>query len=185
MDDTVMKFGEVTEETMCEMVHIVDGQCFPDEQRDPDFELGLYRINKFTLCALYQNGKIIGYIEMLPLTEIACNELAQGIFDVEMIKPEHVAKYNQGLTNTTLYVRTLAVLPGHGEMSVSKRLISEAAAFTLKLADEGIKVDELVTYFTNEKLEKILARRGFTQKYASGNGLPIYSLPFELVNKFV
>jgi len=180
-----MKFGEVTEETMRDMVHIIDRECFPDEQRDPDFELALYRINEQTLCALYLDGKIVGYIEMLPLTEIACDELAQGIFDVEMLKPNHIANYNKGLTNTTLYVRTLAVLPGHGELTVSKHLISEAAAFALKLADEGTKVDELVTYFTNKKLEKVLERRGFKQKYVSGDGLPIYSLPFELVHKFL
>jgi hypothetical protein len=185
MDYTILKFGEVTEETMREMVHIVDRECFPDEQRDPDYELALYRINEQTLCALYLDGKILGYIEMLPLTEIACDELAQGLFAVEMFKPDHIAKYNKGLTNTTLYIRTLAVLPGHGEMTVSKRLISEAAAFAMKLADEGIRVDELVTYFTNKKLERILARSGFKQKYVSGNGLPIYSLPFELVHKFI
>jgi hypothetical protein len=185
MDYTILKFGEVTEETMRDMVHTVDCECFPDEQRDPDFELSLYRINEQTLCAIYLDGKIVGYIEMLPLTEIAYDELAQGIFDVEMFKPEHIAKYNKGLTSTTLYVRTLAVLPGHGEMTVSTRLISEAAAFALKVADEGIGVNELVTYFTNKKLERILARRGFMQKYVSGNGLPIYSLPVEQIHTFL
>jgi len=185
MDYTIMKFGEVTEDTMHEIVSVIDCRCFPDEQHDPDYELALYRINKHALCVVHHDGKIIGYIEMLPLTEIACVELAQGVFDVEMFKPEHIAKYNQGLTNITLYIRTLAVLPGNGEMTVFKRLISEAAAFAVKLTDEGIKVDEFVAYFTNEKVEKILVRRGFVHKYASKNGLPIYSLPFEHIHKII
>ena len=51
--------------------------------------------------------------------------------------------------------------------------------------DEGIKVNEMLTYFTNDKLEKILVRRGFKQKYVSGNVLPVYSLPAELIHNFV
>jgi len=140
---------------MREMVRVIDCRCFPDEPHDPDYELAMYRINKYTLCALYHDEKITGYIEMLPLTELAYDELAQGIFDVELLKPEHIAEYKPGLTNATLYVRTLAVLPEHGKMTASMRLISEAAAFALKLTDEGTKVNEMLTYFTNEKLKKI------------------------------
>jgi hypothetical protein len=218
MDYTIIKFGEVTEEMMREMVHVVDRQCFPDEQHDTDYERALYKRNNHTLCALYHSRcndsqtsdnyirrndiyiksrydsrsrlsycdeKIIGYIEMLPLSEVACDELTQGVFDVEVFSPEHIAQYKQGLTNVTLYVRTLAVLPEYGKMTASMRLISEAAAFALKLADDGIKVNEMLAYFTNDKLEKILARRGFKQKYVSQDGLSIYSLPAELIHLFV
>jgi len=184
-DYTIIDFGEVTEVMMREMVSLIDSQCFPDEQHDPDYESALYKKNKHTLCALYQDEKIIGYIEMLPLTELACNELAQGSFDVEMFGLEHIAEYKQGLTNATLYVRTLAVLPGLGKMTASVQLISKAAAFALKLVDEGIKVNEMLAYFTNEKLEKILARKGFKQKYISRDGLAVYSLPAELIHLFV
>ena len=185
MDYTIINFGGVTEEMMREIVRVIDRQCFPDEQHDPDYEFALYRMNNHTLCALYHDEKITGYIEMLPLTELACDELTQGVFDVEMFRTEQIAEYKQGLTNTTLYVRTLAVLPGHGKMAASMRLISEAAAFAMKLAETGVKVDELVTYFTNEKLEKILARKGFKQKYLCRNGFPIYSLPAEHIPLFV
>ena len=185
MDYSIIKFGGVTEGMMHEMVRVIDRRCFPGERHDPDYELALYRINKHTLCALYHDEKIIGYIEMLPLTDLARDELAQGIFDVDVFRLEHIAEYKQGSTNATLYVRTLAVLPGHGKMTASMRLISEAAAFAIRLAEEGIKVDEIVTYFTNEKLEKVLTRRGFKQKYVSGNGLPVYSLPAEHIHLFV
>jgi len=122
---------------------------------------------------------------MLPLTGLACDELSQGIFGVEMFRSEHIAKYKQGLTNVTLYVRTLAVLPGYGKMTASMRLISEAASFALRLADEGIRVNEMLAYFTNDKLERIIVRKGFKQKYVSRSGLPVYSLPADLIHTFV
>jgi GNAT superfamily N-acetyltransferase len=185
MDFIIKGFGEVTEETMLEIVRIIDRQCFSDEHHDLDYELMLHRINKRTLCALYQNEELAGYIEMLPLTELARDELTQGIYNIEELKPEHIAEYKQELSRVTLYVRSLAVLPEYNKTSVSVRLISEAAAFALKLGDEGINVDEIVTYFTNKRLEKILERKGFKQKYVSRDGLPIYSLPAEKIHLFV
>ena len=183
MDLQYITFGEVTRDMARDIIHTVDSVCFPVPRMTAAREMELFQANEKTMCICCVDGKPVGYIHIFPLAPAALEGLKNGWLQESGLTACHVAPFVPGRRCTYL-IDALAVLPVPRSVEIQFRLISEATVFILSMEKEGIAFDEILAFPVNEKIVRLLRRKGWSQVQSEGAASHLYSFPREEILRF-
>ena len=153
----------------------LDKLCFEeDEQATVEIYTEWNKKNKNLFTLMYEDDKLIGYINFLPLTEECISLIRQGVKKDSDITKDDILNYEKHDTYTCLFV-SLVVHPDYQNTNAMIRLLT---AWRKHIEEEiidrmNITIDSILVDCVNDKIKELVTRLDF-KPIIKNNRMNIY-----------
>lgn len=138
-----------------------------------------YEKFSFTSMAIFDEGKIIGFLDLFPVKEPIVDLLKKGMYNDKNLKTEDIVdirKIKEGQFN--LFLCCIVIDKAYRKSDASKLLLKTYMNFYQSFLTQGISFDEVITDNVTVEGERFSEKLGFKKLLKSDHGSVIYCHKF-------
>jgi hypothetical protein len=170
-------YEDLNEEMVLDMEKRIDAICYPADTGCIDSQLACYRKNKRSRIALFNGKELIGYVGIQPITDETYQEMKAGVTELFYLYPDQIVEYVSG-GHYRLYIDGFALLPEARSYLNGKRLFDSIIYEINRMEQDGIIIDEIISYMTDRGVLGFMKKQGFriVEEDVAEGKIPIYSV---------